>query len=1068
MKILVTVVINILFLCNLVFGLNPQKNIKKYLHKNWQYEEGLPFNTIISITQTKDGYLWLGSKQGIIKFDGVKFTEFSEENYPELESGGIWVVYGDSKNNLWIGTDGNGLLKYKNGKFEKFTTDQGLADNVVWTIYEDSEGNIWIGTGGGGISKYRNGKFTNFTQENGLSSNYIWSLYKDKSGFLWAGTDGNGLNRIKDGNVTVFSTNNNFPSEYIFSITEDNSGNLYFGTTDGLIVKKGNSFQQYSTQHGLAYEAVWTLQKDKDDNVWIGTDGGGISKYYRGKFDSFTAKDGFQSNFITSIFQDTEGNIWVGTKGGGITRFKEGLVNTLSTTDMELGNDYVFCTYQDSKGNLWFGTYDGLTLKSGNTYKHFSIKDGLTSSLILTITEDKEGAIWIGTDGGGLNKYKNEKFSSYSTNNGLTNNSIWALTADKNNTLWIGTDGGGLNSFKNGKFASYDSSDGIHSEFISAIHEDKSGRLWVGSQDAGLFCMENDSVKSFSVSDGLLSNIVWDIYEDEHNNIWVGTNEGLCRIKKDKVYPYANQTGLLSKNIYSVIEDDEENLWMSCNKGILKVAKKVLDDYDNGLVKAISYSAFGIDDGMKTTECSYGNPSALKTNDGRLWFPTIKGVAFIDTKEIKVSKAAPLVHIERLVIDFKEYNISETIDATPGEGRIEIGYTAFNYSAPERILFKYKLDGYDEDWIDAGYLRTATYTKLPPGEYSFSVLAGFDGTIWDYNNPTKINFNIQPYYWQTWWFNALIIFLLILLIASYYVYRIYSIKKQNRILEELVRERTIKLEEEVKIRREKEEALKESEENLRQINISKDKLFSIISHDLRSPFQGILGFASILKEEANRLSAEEIKKMAMNIHGLTELFFQLLNNLLEWSRLQRGVLQYKPENIELTEMINRIVVLFYENANMKNITLRTELTHNLQVYADENMIASVIQNLISNAIKFTKSHGSVTISTVTKDDKTQLSVIDTGIGIEKELLDRLFKIGQHVTKEGTANEKGSGLGLILCKELIEKNGGNISVTSIVNKGSAFTIELPTSSKNDNSIHESNGVKVFNIKKASNG
>jgi len=781
--------------CLYLLGLDPKKAITQYVHNVWKIEDGLPQNTVSAIVQTKDGYIWLGTEEGLALFDGVQFTVFDKRNTEEIKNNYIMTLYEDRKGNLWIGTRGGGLNRLRDGKFKSFTTKEGLSNDNVRSIYGDKEGNLWIGTRGGGLNRLRDGKFTTFTTKEGLSNNNVRSIYADKEGNLWIGTDGGGLNRLKDGKFITYTMKEGLSNNFVISIYEDREGSLWIGTNGGgLNMLKNGKFTIYTTKEGLSNNFVWSICEDREGSLWIATDGGGLNRLKSGKFTAYTTKEGLSDNSVRSIYEDREGSLWIGTVGGGLDRLMDGKF-TAYTTKEGLSNDSVWSIYEDRKENLWIGTKGGglNRLKEGK-FTNFTTKEGLSNDIVRSIYEDKEGSLWIGTFGGGLNRLKDGKFTAFTTKNGLSSDNVRSIYGDREGNLWIGTDGGGLNKLKNGKFTIYTTKEGLSNNFVWSICEDRDGSLWIGTDGDGLNRLKDGKFIAYTTKEGLSNNLVLSIFEDKEGDLWISTGGGgLNRLKDGKFTIYTTREGLFDDIVYTILEDGKENFWMSGNKGIFRVSKKELDDFSERKVESIACISYGRADGMQSSECNGGNqPAGWKSRDGKLWFPTLKGMAMIDPANIKINELPPPVVIERVLIDNESIDLNRYSKLSPGKKRFEFHYSGLSFLIPQRVKFNYKLEGFDEEWIDAGSHRTAYYTNIPPGHYRFRVIACNNDGIWN-ETGASIEFYLKPYFYQTILFYVLCGLSVVLISMGGYRLRVRQIKAKEKHLTVLVEERTKQL-----------------------------------------------------------------------------------------------------------------------------------------------------------------------------------------------------------------------------------------------------------------------------------
>lgn len=773
------------------------------MHDVWTTDNGLPQDTIWSIVQTRDGYLWLGTEGGLVRFDGVRFMVFDKENTPEIKSSSIYALLEDREGSLWIGTSSGGLSRLKDGKFSSYTTKDGLSSDIVECLYGDRDGSLWIGTSAG-LNHLRDGRVTSYTTKNGLSNDIVRSLYQDREGSLWIGTSGGGLNRLKDGKFTAYTTKDGLSNGIVNSILQDREGLLWIGTADGGLNRlKDGKFTVYTTKEGLSNVNVRALYQDLQGSLWIGTWGGGLDRFQDGKFAAYTTKDGLSADQVLSFYEDHEGSLWIGT-GSGLNRFQNGKFTTYSSKE-GLSNEIVMSLYQDQEGALLIGTVGGglYSLKNGR-FAAYTNQEGLSNDTVNSIFQDVDGILWIGTDGGGVKRLMHGRITVYTTKEGLSNDIVNSIYQDREGSLWIGTSNG-LNRFKDGKFTVYTTKEGLSNNIVWYLYQDKEGSLWIGTRGGGLNRFRSGRFTAYTNKNGLSNDYVTALYQDGEGSLWIGTDGGgLDRFKDGKLTSYTTREGLFDDKVFVILEDSKGHLWMSCNKGIFLVSKKELDDLDAGKAKRIHSISFGKADGMKSQECQGGSqPAGWKTADGKLFFATVKGVAAIDPEHIKVNEGLPPVIVEYMVgggiplwasvalAGFRRpaFGSSGRLEIPPGSNKFEFQYTALSFLVPEKVLFKYKLEGFDNDWVDAGTRRTAYYTNIPPGNYTFRVKACNNDGVWN-EEGAAFAFRLMPHFYQTWWFYGLCFLTAASVARAAYQVRIRSLKARETELIRVVEEKT--------------------------------------------------------------------------------------------------------------------------------------------------------------------------------------------------------------------------------------------------------------------------------------
>jgi len=768
-------------------ALDPSREISQYGHSVWRTENGLPQNMIRAILQTKSGYIWLATEEGLARFDGITFTVFDEQNTPAIRSNNIQVIYEDRQANLWIGTD-NGLVKWNGASFVPYTTNEGLSHNNVVCLHQDRNGNVWAGTTGG-LNRINLQGIVTYGAKDGLPGDGIGSIYEDRAGNLWIGTL-NGLARFDGKRFSAFTIQDGLPSNGIISFHEASNGDLWFGTSNGLALFRSGAFTSYTTRDGLSNNMIWAIEEDGLHDLWIGTDNGliriaegkfssyttqnglpdntvtsiyrdrngvlwlgtpgGLGRVKNGSASSYTARDGLAGNVVLSIYEDREDNLWVGTEGGGLNVLKETKFTTYTTRD-GLADDMVWTICEGRDSTVWVGTQRGLSRFKNGKITNYTTKDGLPSNIVRAICEDADGNMWFGTPAG-LAELKNGRFVLFTVQDGLSSNAVWSIHDDGRGSLWVGTLGG-LTRIRDGKFTVYTARDGLSDDSVLSIQSDSHGALWLGTREGGLNRFADGRFSSFGVNEGLFDNSIRSIYEDSDGTIWAGTRRGgLNRYKDGRITAITSKAGLFDDGVYQILEDGSGNLWMSSAKGIFRASRAELNAFVDGQASSIECISYGTSDGMQTRECNGGQPAAWRAKDGSLWFSTTKGIARIDPEHLRLNEAPPPIAIERVVVDSRTVDTSIT-QLPAGSERLEFRYAGLSFVAPEKIRFKYRLEGYDKDWIDAGTSRVASYTSIPPGSYTFRVIASNNDGVWN-EQGAALAFAIKPHFYQTKWFYA--------------------------------------------------------------------------------------------------------------------------------------------------------------------------------------------------------------------------------------------------------------------------------------------------------------------------
>jgi signal transduction histidine kinase/ligand-binding sensor domain-containing protein/DNA-binding response OmpR family regulator len=1052
-------------------ALDPGKKISQYSVHIWNMQGGLPGNSVYAVHQTRDGYLWIGTQDGLVRFDGIDFQLYNMKKIPQLKCNDIRALYQDQHGMLWIGTSSGGLTRYKNGQFATYTITAHKYLYGIRTINEDRWGNLWIGSLYG-LTCLSSGQFSTYTTKQGLPHNQVKSIHKDGKGDLWVTTAAGIVKLPEPGMFQNYTPAEILPYLITAGLYKEDTKELWIGTFDhGLSQSKNGKFTVYGIEAGITHPTINYLYEDKMKNLWIGTDGGGLVRMKNKEFSTLTVGTGLACGYVYSIYEDREGSLWAGTLDGGLHQLRDGKFTPLTTRE-GLAHDYIEFIYEDRSGNLWIATKEGLNrLKDGELTTPLTTRQGLATNYVLCLFEDSSGYLWIGT-GAGLHQFKNGNLTTLTKKHGLSDNRIKCIVGDRQNNTWIGTENG-LNRFNhhNGTFTVFTKKEGLCSNFIEVLFEDSKGNLWIGT-DTGLNILKDGAVNVFDPGTMSGNNFVRCAYEDSEGATWFGTDSGLIRRQNNESFLFNTRCGLIEDYVYSILEDENGYLWLGGRNGITRARKTELEDFSRGKTRQIKTDTYNEMDGMKSRWCT---GMGCKTRDGLFWFPTSVGVVTIDPRHVKADYPPPPIIIDKVIVDGESIHIDEKeinskpLELGPGKKRLEFYYTAVSFINPRKIKFKLKLEGYDHDWLEMGTTRITTYTGLAPGNYTFRAVACSPDRIWN-REGASFSFYLQPYFYQTTWFYLLVILVLLLAGYSLHFYRVRHMKAREKELGALValrtndlKERTIELENaHHKLQHSKElieaknSQLIEHAEKLKEMDRVKSRFFANISHEFRTPLTLVMGPLEQMISRGSDSQQEKQLKMALRN---SERLLTLINQLLDLSKIDSGKLKLKASRQNIIPFLKGTLAAFSPLAIQRQLQLQFNAPEeDITLYFDMEKMEVVIYNLLANAAKFTPAGGKITVNAgitraKAKEEKDapgvlEILVCDTGIGISPGHLPHVFDRFYQAEHTGSTlasrgyERKGTGIGLALTKELLDLHHGNIDVHSTEGKGTEFIIRLP--------------------------
>lgn len=751
------------------------KLISSYSHRVWRSEQGIFHEQLYALHQSKDGYIWLGTQGGLVRFDGIRFSLFSKQNFPQIKENSIRGVVEDNDGNIWFATYGAGVLQMKDGLFSQVSTKEGLLSDRVISLYHDCEDGIWISTESA-ITRYLKGKLTVFDNEfTDLLIPLSSTIAQDKSGNFWFASS-KGLKKLIDNEAkTVYTTRTGLSSDVVTTLHVNKYGDLWIGTNNGLN-KLSNGVLKQIPIKGIPSKYITSLLEDKNGNLWIGTSTG-LCLLSNGVLSIFDREDGFSTSVITDIIEVQDESIWVATRNG-LYQFLDPKFTTINDGS---GIHFMQSIVEDKKGTVWISKIEGLSRYQNGELKPFK---GPSNEVLYGLYVDTDNVLWVG----GLNALYylvNDQWNTVRDENGNTFG-VRGITRDFNGSLWMATVSDlGVKIFSGKSWKNLTTKDGLPSDRVLGIFCDSKGRIWLATA-AGLARYENGHFIVFTTNDGLPNNFIYNVYEDLEGTFWISTRGGLARIIDDKIKAFTTKEGLPDEVMLSIIDDGGNNLWVGCDRGVFRVEKDDLDDVASGRSNLVNVNLFSRIDGIVAGKVRGSiNPSVVRRANGELWFISSEGLVVIKPEDMKVDATPVPIYIESVISDGIRYQVdlNKEIEIEPGEGDLEISFTALSYRAPERIRFKYLLKGYDRDWSEATTRREAFYTNLPPGNYVFKVIASSSDGVWNYDGPS-FSFYLRPHWYQTWLFRSFVGLILLVALAGLYKFRVKKLEERHRELRE--------------------------------------------------------------------------------------------------------------------------------------------------------------------------------------------------------------------------------------------------------------------------------------------
>ena len=775
----------------------------QYRFDTWTTDNGLPQNGVRDITQTPDGYLWFTTFDGLVRFDGVKFTVFNKSNTKGIINNRFTGLFGEADGTLYATTMEDGVLTiYRNGAFSSMTSEE-VPGHYISHIEPNEGGEIrFLAEDEDRTAKswyfLREGKFV-FHEKQKKNNGKI--VFNGKSGAQWTVTPTETI-ELRDGKTFVYPLDLG-KITFRVNLFEDSAGNLWIGENRVHRLRVGE-IEHFAEAEGFPNNSIYhSFWEESDGSIWFASGGGsssgiGLIQYKDGKMSVWGRAHGLDNTSIIDLFRDREDTTWLATNKG-LSRLRKEVIHGYAAKD-GIEHSEVYPLFRDSQENIWIGTNKGLSIYRGGKFETLDLKTpGENLPLeatwrkermsVQSLWEDANGKMWIGLNGG-IFIARNGEAKRLEKAEG---HHVFAIKADRSGNVWAATNKGIL-LFKDYELvAKYSVKDGLPNEFMTFIFEDRAGKLWFGGY-GGLSEFRDGKFINYTTKEGLAGNYVRTIYEDADGSFWIGTyDEGMSRFKDGKFTNYNHENGLYNNGVFAIQEDRRGNFWISSNRGIYRVKREELNDFADGKITKINSVGYGKEDGMLSTECNGGRqPATIKDKDGKFWFPTQEGVIVVDSEAEESNSLPPTVIIENVTVERETVDFRNGIAVEPGQRNIEINFTGISLIKSEQIKFKYKLEGHDEAWIDAGTRRTAYYSYLPPGIYHFRVIAANSEGVWN-EEGASLNLDLKPFLYQTKLFVLLCILGAAFVLLIVWKISVYQLESREKRLAKLVTEKTVEL-----------------------------------------------------------------------------------------------------------------------------------------------------------------------------------------------------------------------------------------------------------------------------------
>jgi ligand-binding sensor domain-containing protein/signal transduction histidine kinase len=984
-------------------GIAPTTPLENCSVDQWTGDNGLLSNNLTSVFQASDGFLWITTNNGLMRFDGMHLDIYNQETVPFLATDAFYRIYQDKNKTLWFASRGSGIVKYAGNVFSQHLPSNKLIPKSLRTLLVEDDGTLWAGSDNKGLIQIKDSVATKIEHPL-LEGVIIMTLEAGPDKSIYIGTNSKGLLIYKDGKVEQLIIKGivNYSANAV-KLLDD--GRLFIGTTEGLYIKEGEEIKSVDFLEHIQVNHIIT---DNYESVWIATERGlaRINEKYNVKEFLRSGKN-FRGAHITSLCIDKEGSLWLSTGKSGLLRMKESLIRNYSEVN-GLSVDRVNVVTEAPDGRFYVCLDDGfVNIIEEGTISPMKINTPGWNESVRDILIEKNGTAWIASYNG-LIKKTGEKEKVFTTDNGLPSNSVRRIFRDKDGAIWLATRTGGIVKMINDKIVKiYNRSNGLRSEYILAIEQDQEGRMIIGTHSGGLSVIYPDGrIETSHITEDDDGVLIFNVHIDSEGELWLATTIGLYHFNFDKkeFTKLAITDVVKGESYFDWVEDKQGSIWIPTNIGVIELLKDdVLSCLDKKIpsIKSKLYNNF---DGMRNKECTGATRSTLSST-GEVWVPTIQGICILNPARKGINKIVPPVYITEVITDKGVIqNPRDPVIVEPGNFRVTIKFTSLSLLAPNKVKFRYMIEGIDPAWIDAQpRTRSVDYTNLPPGKYVFSVIASNNDGIWN-EKGFQLPIEVKPLFYQTAWFYFLLTLFLLVVFYTIYKWRVKAVEHKNS---ELIK-----------------------------VNSELDRFVYSASHDLRAPLASILGLVKLTRIDDNpEHKLQYLDKVEKSIHKLDGFIHDIIN----YSRNARTEIESHP--VDFHKEIEEILEGLKYQENCELIRKEVQIKGQGIFHTDTKRLNIVLFNLVTNAIKYhnlDQQDPFIKIRIDYTSTNAEIEISDNGIGIDQHHLDNIFKMFYRADERSS----GSGLGLFIAKEAIEKLNGTLNVKSAIGEGSTFVVKLP--------------------------